>query len=323
MATIVFKCPQCGGPFEFAEGDGSSLCRFCGVTSVIVGDRGVHRLVIPERIDLKAARTSLRKLLASQGGGQDFAASFSFNGGRLLFLPFWRIRGMAMGWQWCEKETFKEEIDYDENGTRYTRRIKGPNERVFSLIAKPLNFNSPAGDYASFGMVRVGLAGDVLQCEPMDYPAAAARGSVIDPLKGVAQARQEALAVTRNSADAEGTVRRKSRVRISSEWLSLMYYPIWNLHFSREGHVYPVMVDAVNGEVIRCRFPGGKQHEPFLPLAMLAMLVLGWTTMPAAGVAATILVGYLLKRRSGALDIAAIIRLFAGMPERVAGVQRG
>lgn len=322
MATIIFKCPQCGGPFEFAEGDNSSLCRFCGVTSVIVGDTGIHRLVIPERVDLKAARTSVRKLLAREAG-QEFAASFSFNGGSLLFLPFWKIRGVAMGWQWCEKETFKEEIGYEENGARYTRRVKGPKERIFSLIAKPLIFNSPAGDYAAFGTVRVGLAGDVLQCEPMDYLAAAARGSVIDPLKGVAQARQEALAMMRDTSDSEGTVRRESRVRISSEWLALMYYPIWNLHFKRGDRIYPVMVDAVNGEVSRCRFPGETQREPFLPLAMIALLVMGWTTMLFAGVAATILVAYLLKYRTGTLNISAIIRMLAEIPEREGGVQRG
>ncbi|OGR30881.1 MAG: hypothetical protein A2X83_00705 [Desulfuromonadales bacterium GWD2_54_10] len=323
MATIVFKCPQCGGPFEFAEGDCSSLCSFCGVTSLLVGDRGVHRLIIPERVDLKAARTSLRKLLASQEEGQAFAASFSFSGGSLLFLPFWRIRGMAMGWQWCEKETFKEEIDYDENGTRYTRRVKAPNERVFSLVAKPLSFSSPAGEYTPFGMIRVGLAGDVLQCEPMDYPVAAARGSVVDPLKGIAQARQEALAMTRDSIESEGVVRKESRIRISSEWLALLYYPVWNLHFTRGDRFYPVMVDAINGEVIKCRFPGEKQHGPFLPLAMLALLVLGWTTMPLAGVAATVLVLYLLKSRLGTWDASTIIKLLAGIPERGAGVQRG
>jgi len=323
MATIVFKCPHCGGPFECAEGDRGSVCGFCGVTSVISGDTGVHRLLIRERIDLNAARTAVRKLIATGTKSHEDAASFSFTEGTLIFLPFWRVRGMAMGWQWREKETFREEFDYDENGTRYTRTVKGPNERSFSLLAKPLDFSTPAGDYTVFGQVRAGLAAAVLKCEVMDYPDAAARATVVDPLKGIAQARQEALAMTQGSGDSNGSIRREARVRISSEWLALTYYPVWRLLFTRGDKVYPVTIDAVNGDVVKCRFPGAEERERFLPLALIALLVLGWTTMPLVGVAATALAAYLLKWRTGTLAVSSIITLLAGTPERSAGVQRG
>jgi len=323
MATIVFKCPHCGGPFECAEGDRGAVCRFCGVTSVISGDSGVHRLLIRERIDLNAARTAVRKLLAAGEPGRESATSFSFKEGTLFFLPFWRVRGMATGWQWREKETFREEVDYDENGTRFTRTVKGENERSFSLIAKPLDFSTPAGEYSSFGQMRVGIAAAVLKCEALDYQDTAARGTVADPLKGVAQARQEALAVTRGGGNSEGTIRREERVRISSEWLALTYYPVWRLLFTRGGRVYPVAIDAVNGDVIRCQFPGEERRERFLPLAFIAMVLLGWTTTPTAGVALTALAVYLLKWRTGTLDAPSIIKLLAGTSKRSAGVQRG
>lgn len=322
MATIVFKCPLCGAPFEFTEGDHVSLCQFCGATSAIAGDTGIPRLLIPERIDLNDARAALRKLLANEGGSE-FAASFNFKGGTLYFLPYWRIHGKAIGWQWSERETYSEEVDYDEKGARYTRQVKGPNERIFSLIAKPLDFASPAGDFTVFGRVRAGLAGSVLKCEVMDYPSAAARGVVVDPLKGVAQARQEALAMSLESAGAEGSIRRESRVKISSEWLSLLYYPVWSLQFARGDSMYPVVVDAVNGEVVKCHFPLEKERKCFLPLALISLILLGWTTMPVAGVAFTLLAAFIFKWQTGSLEISDIVKLLTGIPERGAGVKRG
>jgi len=322
MATIVFKCPHCGGPFECAEGDRGAVCRFCGVTSVISGDTGVHRLLIRERIDLNNARAAVRKLLAAGGDARE-SASYSFKESTLIFLPFWRVRGMATGWQWREKETFREEVDYDENGTRCTRTVKGENERSFSLVAKPLDFSTPAGDYTPFGQMRVGLAAAVLKCEALDYQDAASRGIVVDPLKGVAQVRQEALAMIRGGGDSDGTIRQEARVRISSEWLALSYYPVWRLLFTRDERVYPVTIDAVNGDVIRCQFPGEEQRERFLPLALIALVLLGWTTMPTAGVALTALAAYLLKWRVGTLDVSSIIKLLAGTSKRSVGVQRG
>jgi len=112
-------------------------------------------------------------------------------------------------------------------------------------------------------------------------------------------------------------------VRISSEWLALTYYPVWRLLFTRGDKVYPVTIDAVNGDVVKCRFPGAEKRERFLPLVLIALLVLGWTTMPPVGVAATALAAYLLKWRTGTLAVSSIVTLLAGTPERDAGVQRG
>jgi len=322
MATIVFKCPLCGGPFEFAEGDRVSECQFCGATSAIVGDSGVHRLLIPERVDLNGARAALRKLLAS-AGGQEFAASFDFKGGRLYFLPFWRVRGRAVGWQWCEKETWSDEVYYDENGARCTRRIKGPDQRDFSVISKPVDYSSAAAGYDAFGPLRAGLAGTVLKCEVMDYRLAAARGVVADPFKGAAQARREALAMVLQGTASEGVVRSQSRQRITAEWLSLMYYPVWSLQFSRGELLYPVTVDAVSGDVTTCRFPLEKEPELFLPLALIALLMFGWTTMPVVGLLVTALSVAVLKWRVGTLELPVIVRLLAGIPRRDMEVRRG
>ena len=323
MASMVLKCPQCGGPFECDEGARTAVCGFCGVTSVLSGNTGVNRLMIRERIDLNAARTAVRKLLAANVDGEESSVPYRYESARLLFLPFWRMSGMAIGWQWCEKETFTEEVDYDENGTRYTRTVKGVNERIFSLIAKPLYLNTPAGDYSVFGQLRVGLAATVLKCEALDYPDTAARATVVDPLKGVSQARQEALAITRGGTDSGESVRREVRINIASEWLALTYYPLWQLLFTSGDRVYPVTVDAVSGDVVTCRFPGEERRKRFLPLALVALLVLGWTTMPLVGVGATILAVYLLKWQAGTLNISSIIKLLAGTSERSGGRQRG
>lgn len=322
MATIVFKCSLCGGPFEFAEGDRVSDCQFCGATSAIAGDTGVHRLLIAERVDLNDARAALRKLL-THAGGREFAASFTFKGGRLYFLPFWRVRGRAAGWQWCEKEVWSEEVYYDENGARCTRRVKEANQRDFSVISKTLDFSSPAAGYDAFGPLRAGLAGTVLKCEIMDYRLAAARGVVADPFKGAAQARQEALVMVLQGAASEGVVRSQSRQRITAEWLSLMYYPVWSLQFSRGERLYPVTVDAVSGEVTKCRFPLEKEPELFLPLALIALLMFGWTTMPVVGLLVTALSVAVLKWRVGTLELPVIVRLLTGIPRRDQEVRRG
>lgn len=82
-------------------------------------------------------------------------------------------------------------------------------------------------------------------------------------------------------------------------------------------------IDAVNGDVIKCQFPGEEQRERFLPLLLVAVVLLGWTTMPTVGVVLTVLAAYLLKWRTGTLDASSIIKLLAGTSRRSAGVQRG
>lgn len=322
MASVVFKCPQCGAPFEFNEGDRVAICSFCKMVSAVVGDVGVNRLVIPHRIDQHAALSSVRKLLASFAG-ENYAASFSVVSSELLFLPFWRIKGMALGWQWHQSEVFREEVEYDENGARITKKVRQPDEKKFSPMAKPVDVTMPAGDFRLFGAIRSGIAATVQKSEVMDFETVSAMGTIIDPLKGLAHAKQEVIAMLLSGMHKNAAVKSEARIHIANEWHSILYYPVWNMVFRRNGIIYPVSVDGICGDVTRCRFPGKFNKSPFLPLALIALILFGLTTAPLLGVASFVICWFFLAKRYGHVDLHTIITCIIDEGKRETGVERG
>lgn len=282
MAAAI-SCPQCGSPFSFREGTRNALCPCCGTSLAVSGEAGIPRFYLEERLDLATARSAARKFLAASGVDRDLVHTLRFEKGELCFLPFWSLKGLAVGWQWMERESVVREEVFDERGTRRTVERNGPREQIFETVASPFEFSSPAFDNSAFGLRGIALAGSVLPLRVMDHGELERRGTVFDPVKGADQVRCEALAAARNRSCPDGVLRTRDGIRLCSERLALISYPVWRLSFSAEERVYPVIVDAVNGRILKGRFPGRRELRLLPPMLAILVLVYAWTLHRALG----------------------------------------
>lgn len=318
----VISCPQCGSPFDFREGARNGSCRSCKTSLAVCGEAGVARFFLEERLDLARARIAARKFLAASRVDRKVAGNLRFEGGELCFLPYWSIRALATGWRWLEKETVVREEVIDDNGCKSVVERRGPNEQQFETISAPLDHSSPAFDPAAYGLRGIALAGAVLSLKLMDHGALSRRGAkVFDPVKGAEQAKQEALASWKRLRPA-GTLRSMERVDLCGERLALISYPVWRLTFAAGDRIYPVVVDAVNGRILKARFPGGTIVRLWQPMAAILLLVSAFFLHPAAGIASTALfMGWFCSAKGASFSALAVF--FARLVERKGDVEHG
>ena len=281
--SAAISCPQCGSPFNFREGTRNAVCPSCGTALSVHGEAGVQRFFIEERLDLPRARSAARKFLATAGVDPHMAETLKFERGELCFLPFWSLRALALGWQWLEREKIVREEIVDENGTKRVVERRGTNEQLFETLASPLDWSSPAFDSTAFGLRGVAVAGAVLPLKVMDLAALKRRGTVFDPVKGADQVRREALAAARDRCRPAGVIRISSTIQVCAEKLSLISYPVWRLVFTSGERLYPLVVDAVNGRILKGRFPGRTTLRLFAPMAVVLQLVYAFSLHRAVG----------------------------------------
>jgi hypothetical protein len=287
----------------------------------VCGEAGVARFWLEERLDLARARVEARKFLAAAGIDPRVAEKLRFEGGELCFLPYWSIRAMATGWRWLEKETLVREEVVDDNGCKSMVERRGPNEQQFDTIAAPIDHSSPAFDPSAYGLRGIALAGAVLSLKLMDHEALSRRAKVFDPVKGEAQARREALAAWKRLRPT-GTLRCMEHIDLCGERLALISYPVWRLTFAANDRIYPVVVDAVNGRILKARFPGGFALRLWQPMAAILLLASAFFLHPAAGIAsAALFMGWFWSAHG--TSPAALAAFFARLLERKEDVEHG
>lgn len=321
MAAAI-SCPQCGSPFSFREGTRNALCPSCGTSLAVSGEAGIPRFYLEERLDLPQARSAARKFFAVSGVDTGLVESLRFEKGELCFLPFWSLKGLTVGWQWMERESVVREEVVDENGTKRTVERRGPREQVFETVASPFDFSSPAFDCSAFGLRGIALAGAVLPLRGMDNAELERRGTVYDPVKGVDQVRREALAAARDRSRPDGVLRIRDGIRICAERLAIISYPVWRLTFTAGERMYPVVVDAVNGRILKARFPGRREIRLFAPMLVILVLVYAWTLQRAlGGLALFAFLGWMYASRG--LSPATLAGFFFRLTERREDISHG
>jgi hypothetical protein len=248
--------------------------------------------------------------------------TLKFEKGELCFLPFWSLKGMAVGWQWMERENMVKEEVVDENGVKRIVERRGPREQFFETIASPLVFSSPAFDCSTFGLMGIALAGAVLPLRGMDHAALERRGTVFDPVKGVEQVRSEALAAARDRSRPDGVLRIRDGIQVCAEKPAIISYPVWRLSFAVGERIYPLVVDAVNGRILKGRFPGRREIRLLAPMLAILLLVYAWTVHRAVGGLA--LVGFLswFCFKHG-LSLAELAGFFFRLTERKEDISHG
>lgn len=286
-AASGIGCPQCGGSLEFREGAFTTLCGSCKTPFVVSGVSGISRFFLEERLDLAQARTAVRKFLDTRGVAASVVSRLRFEGGKLCFLPFWRFRAQAVGWQWSERETVVVEEIVDEQGVTRKQEQKGPLERDCAILALPVDYSSPACDLSPYGLTGIATVSAVLTLRGVEYERLSRKGTIFDPIKEPEQVRREAVAQSRDRARKSGTLRHESEITLCGERLALIYYPVWQLGFTQDDRLHPVMVDGVNGRILKARFAGMPQIRLRAPLVTITVLAYAFLFHLATGIVAT------------------------------------
>ena len=122
-------CASCGGNLEVEEGLTNVACRYCGTRQALVGERGVIRLMVLEKVDRVQAARALRSWFKKGiRKAPALTREARFEEGFLAFFPFVRLRFDVVGWVL---------------GTRNRKRKKGNRwGSVFRLIVSN-HFVSP------------------------------------------------------------------------------------------------------------------------------------------------------------------------------------
>ena len=240
-------CTSCGGALEVDEGVTNVVCGYCGTPVAVVGERGIARRMVRERIDRQAALASVRRWFAS-GVRKEPALrrQAKIVETFLAWFPFVRVEVDVVGW------VLGYSTGRRKRGNRWVEDRK-PEERQ---IERSFDWTSPAAEMAEFGVERIDLSGD--RVEPLDLDLLRARGMVFRPVLAPSEEadRAERVAVEEAASAAAPD-------RVTYRWLAplgrrvtLVYYPLWVVRFGFRNRFYQVLVDAEDGRIAWGKAPG-------------------------------------------------------------------
>lgn len=269
------SCPSCGGTLDVAEGWTNLVCKYCDTPLALLGERGVLRLMVLDRLDRGQAEDTVRRWLSR--GIQKAPAlkrEAKVEEAFLAWFPFVRLRFDLVGW------ILGVNVERVKRGNRWVD-VEKPVELE---IERSLERNVPAGEMAEFGVQRVDLAGDEIL--PMNEELLAKRGMVFRPTKAAPELARELA-----DAVAQGVSRRSGPDRVTFSWLapvrkrvSVLHYPLWVFRYSFRGRTYQVLVDAEGGQIAYGKAPGNHLYRAAsLTAATAGACFLGTTFLQHAG----------------------------------------
>ncbi len=246
------SCPSCGGTIDVQEGWTNVLCRYCETPLVVLGERGVGRLMVLDRVDRVAASRAVRGWFA-KGIRKEPALKRDarFEEAFLAWFPFVRARLDVVGWVLgIERRRVKR-------GNKYVW-VEEPKELQ---VERPLDRTVPAAEMAEFGVGRVNLAGD--QVVPLDEEVLRRRGMVFRPSRAPAESAEqitgEAVAECERTTTLDHTT--FSWLTVARRRISVVYYPLWVFRYSFQGRTYQALIDAEDGTLAYGKAPGNHLYR--------------------------------------------------------------
>jgi hypothetical protein len=290
-------CASCGGTVDVQEGRTNVVCRYCETPQAVVGDRGIARVMVLNRLDRSRASDVVHRWLRA-GIRKDPALKreATVEEAFLAWFPFVRARLDAIGWI----------LGIRERKVKRGNRWETVKEPVENCVERSADFTMPAADMAEFGVHRVSLSGDEIL--PLDDELLRSRGMVFRPSRSLEEIgdrlRERAL------ADAQ---RSNSLDRVTFSWLTsvrrritLVYYPLWVIRYGFRGQTYQVLVDAEDGGLAYGKAPGNHLWRAFCVVGSCAgAAFLGTTILQHADV--------LLRSDDGLKGLAIVGLALAGL----------
>ncbi len=245
-------CASCGGSLEVQEGWTTVRCRYCATPLAVVGERGVVRVMVLDRVDRARASAAVRAWLTTgirkePALKREAVVDEAF----LAWFPFVRVRLDVVGWILGVKKT------RTKRGDKWVTT----EEAVEREVEQAVDRTAAAADMHELGVHRVDLAGD--EVVPLDEAVLRARGMLFRPLKAPAEVA-EAVAQTAMDAARQG----HGLDRVTFSWLAslrrevtVVYYPLWVFRYRFRDSVYQVLLDAEDGTLACGKAPGNHLYR--------------------------------------------------------------
>ena len=240
-------CASCAGTIDVQEGLTNVVCRYCGTPVAVVGERGVTRLMVLDRVDRSAAGLAVRRWFAkgirkAPALRREARLEESF----LAYFPFVRARFDVVGWVLGTKEHRRK------SGNRWVTEHRPVEVQVERSVDRTM----ASGDMAEFGVRRVNLAGD--QLLPLDDELLRSRGMVFRPQRTPAEVGEALTKAAMEQIQATGEVD-----RVTFSWfaairkrITVVYYPLWVIRYGFRGQAYQALIDAEDGTLAYGKAPG-------------------------------------------------------------------
>lgn len=232
-------CPNCSGVVPVPEGARVVKCPFCGLHSMVQGERGIYRWQVERRVERDTAEAAVRDFMGGVRKARDLSKTATITELILVYLPFWRVEATVAGWTFGRVRKDKDETRPDE-----------------SFIFEPMRWSDAALDVTEFGVHRVTVERQDLK--PFDSQRLHAEGMVFEPSESRTDAMKEAERhFTFRSRVAAGQSKTFSQeIVFLQPDFSLVYYPIWLARYDYRNRTYQVAIDGVSGDVMYGKAPG-------------------------------------------------------------------
>ncbi len=252
-------CPECGGTLEIEESQAVVNCPYCGVSSLLTGEKRVWRLQARRAVEQEEALKVMPRFFSGYDKAPDLKRQATINECFLVYLPYWRAWMRAVAWLFGRKK--------DEDATY-------PVEKV---ITEDYVWTGTACDVSEFGPQEIKYHRRAV-LELYDREALQREGLVFEPVESSTEAMNQARETFQEHARRKVSLSetRFERFQFLREKLTLIYYPLWIVRYGYRGRFYQVIVDGVTGELVYGRAPG----NPVLQAVALVVTMLVGATLP-------------------------------------------
>ncbi len=271
-------CPQCAGPVHTVGDTRTLKCEHCGVRLLVLTKGGCARWFFRPRVERLQAVARATDWLEKQPGILGAARRAHFVEARLLYLPIWEYRALVTGWEFGQRLRTRlvstPLLDPAKNiPGQDTVELKVAQESVQEGQLHERRYYEAAADLGALGVNRPRITGRefAVPLLPGEIDADAfvleAEGSATE----IADQGRKVVLTPVSAANSPDT-----HLFALRESTTLLYYPLWSLHYVFEDRRYAVMIDGRNGTVYSGRAPAsnaGRVAAFMGGVALLAVIV--------------------------------------------------
>ncbi len=271
------NCPNCGGVLQVIEGETLVECPYCGLRSILVGDRGVHQLQIRERINQEIAEElALAFLDGKVSIASDLRTQAQITESRLIFTPFWVCWRRVLAWVLGQKRVKTSKSSY------YV-----PKEVA---IVKDMAWNGAACDISELGIEHIPLINENFELFSAD--TLNTKALIFQPASTISYARLQAERAFDEAVKKESKLERIQQVimRSARERIGLVYFPLWVIRYAYKARTYQVVIDGTDGAVLFGNAPGNLLYRAAMLVLSILLGILLTITIPVLSVTGFLLI---------------------------------
>ncbi len=278
--TFGALCPSCGGSLRVSEGVKSLECEYCGAGLYVSDPRGVRSFYLKPEITGGKARLTAIRHISKESGDLVKAKHTSIMEEKLVYVPFWKMRGRFMGWICGDRVELKkiEKPVATPNGEMTTTTVREVKHPFSKFITRRVDWSAPACVLRYLGLQGIALRASLLEWEVFNHDLKASMNIAI-PMTGEKKAEADCLKHSINLAKPSGSRIHAGRFNLFGKSLSLYYYPVYLIRYKFRDIIHVITIDGSSGAVIRSDVPKRKTINPapffFVPAA-LAFLAGTW-----------------------------------------------